>query len=441
MTTYGSIPFQSVIFDEDGKLKEARPSPPDVTDLIIISHGWNNDADEATGLYEELLTNLSSSLEAAGGPNGRTFAAIGVYWPSKKFDFDGRGQPPSGYDNKEAAKGGVENGVMRAASANSIASPVVDNAMKQLSALYNKPADQGKLSAIQALVESRKLDDNHAGVLLVGALRDLLAGVEQSELDGSKAFFNKDKGLLYEKAQQPIDRTLKTVGAGGDGDRIVAKSIGNVLNKIESGFANLLNVGSYYTMKERASIVGAAGLAPCIDHWAEALSLKRVHLIGHSFGARLVTAAAMGTQTGKLSTMSLLQAAFSHNGFAVGKITGYFRDVVSAKRIKGPIMVTFSTHDSAVGTAYAIASRLSGTNSKAIDGGPNDQFGGLGANGALHMQEGESASLQMLANGQPYTLSPGVFHNLESSRFIASHGNVRDVNVAWAIASALHAAP
>lgn len=74
-------------------------------------------------------------------------------------------------------------------------------------------------------------------------------------------------------------------------------------------------------------------MAPLHDHLSD--DVARIHLGGHSFGARLVTAAAANAATNKLHRMSLLQAAFSHNGFSKA-MNGFFRSVVDKARISGP---------------------------------------------------------------------------------------------------------
>ncbi len=78
--------------------------------------------------------------------------------------------------------------------------------------------------------------------------------------------------------------------------------------------ANLLNLTTYFEMKQRAGTVGKNGVAPLIDKFAD--QVERIHLVGHSFGGRLVTAAAANSTTNKLHSLALLQAAFSHNGFS-----------------------------------------------------------------------------------------------------------------------------
>ena len=100
-----------------------------------------------------------------------------------------------------------------------------------------------------------------------------------------------------------------------------------------------------------------------------------------------MAAAAAGSTTDKLQSLSFLQTAFSHNGFSK-TMSGFFRSVVDQHRVKGPILVTYTPNDRAVGLAYPTASRLSGTVASAF-GDKNDRFGGLGRNGAQQMQPGE----------------------------------------------------
>jgi hypothetical protein len=170
---------------------------------------------------------------------------------------------------------------------------------------------------------------------------------------------------------------------------------------------------------------------------------QRIHLVGHSFGCRVVTAAAAASTTDKLQSMTLLQAAFSHNGFSKS-MNGFFRSVVDNHRIKGPIVLTYTPNDRAVGIAYPVASRLAGTVASAF-GDANDKFGGLGRNGAQKMEPGEvvQAVDQLLAVGGGYSWQSGRFHNLESSKYIVdpnggdAHMFVTGKEVAWVISRAM----
>src|SRR6185295_13819924 len=56
-----------------------------LTDLFVISHGWNNDSAEAQELYEELFANLAAQMPSHAALTDRKFAVVGIFWPSKKF--------------------------------------------------------------------------------------------------------------------------------------------------------------------------------------------------------------------------------------------------------------------------------------------------------------------------------------------------------------------
>jgi hypothetical protein len=200
-------------------------------------------------------------------------------------------------------------------------------------------------------------------------------------------------------------------------------------------------------MKARAGTVGQ-GVGLLLDEKLPA-SVERIHLVGHSFGGRLVSAAAMASSTDKIKSMTLLQAAFSHNGFSDNfdnsptPNPGYFRPVIDQQRIKGPLLITYTPNDFAVGILYPAASRLSGTVAAAY-GDKNDKFGGIGRNGAQKMKPGEvkeDVNKLLPVNGS-YSWQPGKIHNLEGSDYIRdpkgidAHGFVKGKEIAWAIGSA-----
>lgn len=67
----------------------------------------------------------------------------------------------------------------------------------------------------------------------------------------------------------------------------------DILGGIRNAARNLLNYTTYCTMKQRAGTMGFGGLAPILAKVHTAPGL-RLHLIGHRFGGRLVSAAATG---------------------------------------------------------------------------------------------------------------------------------------------------
>ena len=163
-------------------------------------------------------------------------------------------------------------------------------------------------------------------------------------------------------------------------------------------------------------------------------------IVGHSFGGRVVTAAAaaLAPQTPGVS-LTLLQAAYSHNGLAAkfdGEHDGFFRTVVADSRVSGPIVITHTKNDKAVGVAYPLASRIANDKAAAF-GDANDPYGGMGRNGAQKTDKVADAPRQLLDLGelidQPYLFRPGAVYNLNADRFIADHSNITGQEVAAAL--------
>ena len=267
-------------------------------------------------------------------------------------------------------------------------------------------------------------------------VRTALARADADADDASDEFFDQDGEELMERLARPVfigrrpPGSLTTGGAAG---------LGDIAGKAFRAARNLLNLGTYYEMKGRAGDVGSTGVADLLADLRAANPDLRIHLAGHSFGARTVSAAARaGDKALPVASVSLLQAAFSHFSFAdnwePGK-DGLFRSVLATQRVSGPIVVTHTRNDRAVGVAYAIASRVAGQVAQGV-GDAGDKYGGLGRNGALKTPEATSGRL-LAAGAAAYDLQPGRVHNLLADEFISNHGDVAGTEVAYAVLSAI----
>ena len=113
---------------------------------------------------------------------------------------------------------------------------------------------------------------------------------------------------------------------------------------------------SFWLMKRRAGQVGERlgreWLAPAFTGLGD--RAPRVHLIGHSFGAKLVTSAVLAGV--RPDTLVLLQAAFSAFAFAEDvpgtKRPGFYRPVIAERMVARSIVALRSDHDRALGTLY-----------------------------------------------------------------------------------------
>lgn len=204
-----------------------------------------------------------------------------------------------------------------------------------------------------------------------------------------------------------------------------------------------MNLSTYYKMKDRAGKVGKTALHPLLK---DILAIEgnqniRLHLIGHSFGARLVTSAVFGNDDAslKVQSLSLLQAAFSHYSFAKNyqpNANGAFRNVIVNHLVKGAFLITHTRADKAVGIAYAIASRLAGQMASAL-GDKNSLYGGLGGNGAQITPE---VKQMILHNGSnPYGLAGGQVYNFLADGIIADHSDIVKPALASAVVEAFFA--
>jgi hypothetical protein len=409
-----------------------------VTDLIVVAHGWNNDMAEARALYDELLGNVDKLLDARDNPaapaplarlRGRTFAACQLFWPSKKFA------------DEDLIPGG---GAASATAANDSA------LLRILDGLAREPTRLGDTSSIpvrqqlaakaKALVPRLDADDT-ARTEFVFILRSLLDPDHASRDDGSDDFFTVDPLVLFKDMDGEVVAPLPA-GQGGAtalGAAGGAAGLGDLLGGAKAAARRLANFATYYQMKARAGTVATAGVAPLLRRVRERAPNVRLHLAGHSFGGRLVTAAAHALDGGTPAvSVSLLQAAFSHNGlsedFGDGQ-PGFFRQVLSEKRASGPIVITHTKNDRAVGIAYPLASRIARQNAAAF-GDANDPYGGMGRNGAQRTAEAAGNAVSLEGVGHDYGFARGKVYNLLSDATIKDHSDVRGIQVAYAILSA-----
>jgi pimeloyl-ACP methyl ester carboxylesterase len=442
MNPIDGFPYFPIEFDKKGKV--AKPSQVDeleshlktagTTDLIVVSHGWNNDMAEADKLYGDLLKNMQSliSQNKVSGLSARKFAVFGVLWPSKKFaDED---LIPSG------AAGAI----------NTVELDEVKRRLTDARGTFDAADGDKTLEEMKKLLP--KLEDSDAACRkFVELARLLVQAKAKDKEDQSDAFFGTDALDVFKSFAQPasfvVDAAPKEVETGGaegfNPEEGEALGLGNFFGGVLSGARNVLNFTTYYQMKARAGLVGATGVNPLLRRISAGNSTLRIHLIGHSFGGRLVTAIAAGTGDADIlraHSMSLLQAAFSHNAFSKNwdekGTPGFFRRVVDKGAISGPIVITFSDKDTAVGMAYPLASLLAGQNAAGL-GDKDSPFGGIGRNGA--QRTGEADESRMLAVGQPYALKAKRLHNLNSDATISSHGDVANITVAYAVLNAIAA--
>jgi hypothetical protein len=437
METLAQFPFQPIEIDRNGNVTDGLTQlvqhlgQNPVTDLLVMCHGFRNDASDARALYSEFLTNLRPQLShpsLSAKLAGRTHVVAGVFWPSMVFrePNDSGGAMAAGGPNDDESR---------------------------LRRLMDGKLDAQEIEKLVQLLPAAKNGDEQAQLKMSRQLLKVAAsaGDVTGEFPRVKT---ADPAVLRDSFGHGDAITATVPGAGGGGaGGIPTLNAGPAAGGAQSFFGSVLgfvpkflNLTTFLLMFERCGRVGEVGMSRVVREAKAAKPSLRVHLVGHSLGGRAVTACANAlTQNPPvvIDSMMLLQAAYSHFGLGPGidgAPRGHFRDVVDKKIVRLPILATHSQHDSVVGFAYTSMAAISLNNSRAI-GDENSQFGGIGRNGL--QKTPESVKKDLLLAGEAYSFPAGHLYNLDGSRvvngvtLIKSHGDIRNRNVTWACASLL----
>ena len=449
MNNIAGLSYTAAEFDAAGKALNQPQVPDDATDVIVVSHGWNNTRADAEELYTKLFTNFVEVTKDQAEIQGLKIALVGVIWPSHKFD-ELMSEPPGAGKSAGGAASLDEGGDSEGAQA------AMHEAIGKVSSLFGSPEEQASLAKLHDLVP--RLEESPAAQSeFVVTLRQLLGGAAANAdqihpEDASDVLFEGTPQNIFDNVKLPAPASnagpttadpSSDVEAGAGPVTGGAAGFADIFSKAANAVVSLMNHATYFQMKKLAGTVGKEGVAPLIDRLVAGKPHRKIHLAGHSFGGRVVTATAAASTTKQLRSMSLLQAAYSHNGLSENK-GGYFRSVIDDHRVAGATIITYSKHDRAVGLAYPAASRINGDKASAF-GKADDDFGGMGSSGAQNMESGEvsTTATELLAVGALYSLQAGKIHNLNGDQYLIdpkggdAHGFVFVPEVAWAISQAM----
>ncbi len=189
----------------------------------------------------------------------------------------------------------------------------------------------------------------------------------------------------------------------------------------------------FWLMKKRAGEVGERfGREHLAPLWAECPPVRRprLHLIGHSFGARLLTSAVLGGA--RPQSLTLLQAAFSAFAFAEEvpgfRAPGFYHRILADRHVAGRIVAIRTTPDSVLTTLYPILSGACRVDRLGRLGRTREVVAAsaLGVAGARGVGAPEVEILEAQRLGLP--LRPIV--NVDASRVITTHQDILHPEVA-----------
>ncbi|MFE9397847.1 serine-threonine protein kinase [Streptomyces flavidovirens] len=361
-------PYREITFDADGDVntrQREQLAELDVTDLVMFAHGWNSNRAVATRMYDRFYAPFPGLL--ADSPGVRLGYA-GIVWPSMRF----ADEPIPDFE--------------RSAAADAYGGPALDQQTRQaLTEAF--PGRERIVERLTELLDERP--EERAAFDEFGRLVAQLTGRPAG--DTTTTVHASDMESEEELPQMLHDDTL-TVCQGfavalaetGAEPATQSLALGGGLKKAWNGAKELLRQATYYEMKRRAGTVGRRGLGPLIGQLARSSPSTRVHLVGHSQGARLVAFALRGLPDGvrNVKSVTLLQGSFSHYAFAerlphATRRGGALRGM--QRRVDGPVVACYSRHDTALGVIYPLASRLAGDSSGLA--GLGSKWGAMGYDG------------------------------------------------------------
>lgn len=424
------FPFWELRFDEQGHPADSasidafvdEAASGGITDLWVISHGWNSSPEVSRDLYSRFLAEVRSLLDnrrAALAPDVSVGVA-GVIWPSMRWA-----------DETPAAVGGPAGlGLAR-----SDPELVLD-----LKVVYPAPAQRQALEELARLLDERPRDPRS-----LARFQELMRALTGDPDAAEAPEDNGELSLLEEDARGVFERFAGEDGGDGE-DQGGPAGFGDAWARLWDGAKTALRQATYWQMKKRAGTVGRDGLAPLIARLHAARPELRAHLVGHSFGARLVSFVLAGLPAegaaSPVKSVFLLQGAFSHWAFARSVPQDRSRGGALAgleRRVDGPLLVSHTRHDTAVGTLYPLASMASNDYTAAGE----DRFYKWGAMGHDGAQAVGAAELSFLPVGQGYAFEAGKFANLDGNDLITeggppsgAHGDIFHPEIAWAALAA-----
>jgi hypothetical protein len=423
-----SLKYYLVTFDASGnegdesdgkisqKLLEVLANEP-ITDVFIFSHGWLADIPAARRQYNKWLGAMAEQKDdidqiRQARPGFRPLL-IGLHWPSMPWGDEELGGSSVSFEPSTVTP--VEQLI------DQYAERIADTAASR--------------QALQTIFSA--------------AMEDMAPPSLPPEVKDAYEVLNREAGLGSEGegAAPGADREPF------DPEKIYQAAEDELVSFGNGSFGSLLaplRTLSYWKMKDRARQFGESGGYKLLEKLQKATDEHvRFHLMGHSFGCIVVSATLAGASghgdlVRPVNSVSLLQGALSLWSYcsdirvAPGR-PGYFRSIIDAQKVAGPIITTQSELDTAVGKMYPLGAGIA----RQVHFAPGElpKYGALGTFGA----QGDGldiVSMKMLSSDTPYQYQSGKIYNLDGTEFICdttggglggAHSDIAKPEVAHAI--------
>jgi len=456
--------YMGLHFDDQGNLLDAieqeiiltslldtdRP----LTDLWLFAHGWNTSEESADATYDTWVKRMQERIEQEHMDTAYHPAFVGIYWPSLawasgnaniarqvpppispmvhnmepgEFELD---TVPFERDNAEHGLGDVNE---------------VTSSMFSLPIAF-KPRGQARfIEAYRAAMDPRGEHGQHYDQDFA-RLYEVMWQTQRPTPSQIEEFVQI---LSCYKVDDPHCDPSEIANILDAPERVAASLNAEFTPSLSSAYEgfpteNILlsffRVFTFWTMKGRAAIIGQNGVATFL--WTVKKTLQqynrnvRLHLFGHSFGAKLVSATVYSLadkpdmKAPLVNTLILLLGAFSQYSFSnhipiEGGGTGRYATLIDRHFVANPIVAIYSRYDLANKEMYTLGMRLADP-SKVYE--IQDRFGAIGANGAQGLDATFYRDLEMQPLERSYnwsTLIESTCLNIDGQRFINADKNKR----------------
>jgi hypothetical protein len=439
--------YYLVLFDRDGnerpeldgsmlsaRLKEAVQDG--VTDVFISSHGWKGDIPAAIRQYDSwvaTMAGLQADRDRARLLDPEFKAAIiGVHWPSLPWGDEDAGDALLSDDTVDEPAAGEPAADEFAAEQHMATDELVELYARRI-------ADTDAAKAALATILDAADDQEAADQVENGQLPPHLEEAYQTLFD--EAGLGLDGAAAAPGSDQSVFRPLLIMNEWSSATSEQAQPAAGQPGLLDGGRPGLKDVLlmpvrqlSFWAMKHRARHVGETGVHTLLGELQKAAPSARFHLMGHSFGCIVVSAAVSGplgegTVTSRLprpiQSLFLVQGAMSLWSYAESipyppSVPGYFRPVeVTPRLVSGPIVTTRSTFDRAVGTFFPLGAKVG--DDRLLDE-ELPEFGGVGAFGIQGTPTDRTHDLLVLGSAADYGFDAGHVYNIDASTVICHGG-------------------
>jgi hypothetical protein len=419
----GQTPLFIVQFDEHGSCtsplarEAAVQASRDSTDVFLFSHGWNNDWAAATDRYDRFIDAFIEVRSARWDPPTRPFrpVLIGVFWPSAALVAPWEHGPDIAAMDPEVAR------------VRELIAPDKRERFDQLLDAPDLDAEElRELAGILAPVLPDGSEERGATAAPATAddLPDIWLAIESASGDSGSPPVPAG-GFIPDDGPAPAG----PAAAGFNPFDLVRKAI---------------RLATVLQMKDRAGRVGGTGVADLLRELAKKTEPlpagadgegPRIHLVGHSYGAKVVLSALCNGPAPErvVDSVLLLEPALSCYAFT-DNLEGHAGGYRSAfERTRQPIISTFSDHDEPLTKFFHLAVRRSSDLAEArIAGAPPSKFAALGGFGPQGVPAEELSPMPDV--GQAYPLAtPHRIIGVDGSAYISNHGAVENAQTAWAL--------